>query len=216
MSSSLANIRYRYLFYPIFFLIIFFIWLRRVLPHTLFHIWPSSYLLLYDIIVTITASESNRKRRPAYLAPFLGSFFGFLFSVVGSIFYSTATSTYHFTNIAYLFYRTLSIKERSNQYRKRFHLMPVSSSCTHTGEENHSCRRHHNNSWISAVKYPGYKIRLLPPVWSGDCFIDMINVHRLVWFCIHCDQHQITAVPVSFSQAAYILIQSGELTIVKI
>ena len=27
-----------------------------------------------------------------------------------------------------------------------FHLMPVSSSCTHTGEENHSCRRHHNNS----------------------------------------------------------------------
>ena len=48
-----------------------------------------------------------------------------------------------------------------------FHLMPVSSSCTHTGEENHSCRRHHNNSWISAVKYPGYTILLLPPVWSG-------------------------------------------------
>ena len=108
-----------------------------------------------------------RKRMPAYLAPFPGSFFRFLFSVVGSIFYSTATSTYHFTNIAYLFYRTLSIKERSNQYRKRFHLMPVSSSCTHTGEENHSCRRHQNNSWISAVKYPGYTILLLPPVWSG-------------------------------------------------
>ena len=48
-----------------------------------------------------------------------------------------------------------------------FHLMPVSSSCTHTGEENHSCRRHHNNSWIYAVKYPEYTILLLPPVWSG-------------------------------------------------